>query len=105
MTKVYSAPHALILGNLRNALLTEGIESEVRTPFLGAARGDLPATECWSELWVVNDKDVERALEVIHEILEPGDQPAPSWKCRACGEEIEGQFEACWKCGSERPPR
>jgi len=65
MTKVYSAQSALTVGNLRNLLLSEGIESEVRIPFLAAAGGDLPITECWSQLWIVNDEDLDRAMKLI----------------------------------------
>jgi hypothetical protein len=25
------------------------------------------------------------------------------WHCPRCGEEIEGQFYACWQCGTQRP--
>jgi hypothetical protein len=103
VTKVYSAQNALTVGNLRNLLLREGIESEVRTPFLAAATGDLPVTECWSQLWIVNDEDLERAMRLINGALEPGTETYASWKCSQCGEEIEGQFEACWHCGSSRP--
>ena len=71
MTKVHSAPHPFVLENLRNVLQVEGIASEVRTPFLGAARGDIPATECWSELWVLDDQEAERALGIIRSALEP----------------------------------
>jgi Putative prokaryotic signal transducing protein len=102
MIKIHSAPHPFALENLRNVLQLEGIESEVRTPFLGAARGDLPATECWSELWVVNDQDAERASTVIASALAPAEQAEAPWKCRSCGEEVEGQFGACWQCGSVR---
>jgi hypothetical protein len=100
LTKIYSAPHALVLGNLRNALLAEGIESEIRTPFLGAARGDLPFTECWSELWVLDDALAGRASAIIHRSLETSEPDSPAWKCPRCGEEIEGQFAACWQCGA-----
>jgi predicted RNA-binding Zn-ribbon protein involved in translation (DUF1610 family) len=31
------------------------------------------------------------------------DQSAASWACPGCGEQIEGQFDACWKCGGARP--
>jgi hypothetical protein len=102
MTKVYSAQSALTVGNLRNLLLTEGIESEVRIPFLAAAGGDLPMTECWPQLWIVNDEDLDRAMRLIHGAREPGRETYPSWKCLRCGEEIEGQFGACWQCGAPR---
>lgn len=103
VTRVYSAQSALTVGNLRNLLVREGIESEVRIPFLAAASGDLPMTECWSELWILDDGDLERAMKLINASLEPGTQAYASWKCAECGEEVEGQFEACWNCGSSRP--
>jgi hypothetical protein len=102
VTKVHSAPHPFELENLRNLLQAEGIASEVRTPFLGAARGDIPATECWSELWIVDDAEVGRAMGLIRAAREPADQTGPPWKCGACGEENEPQFDACWQCGSAR---
>ena len=102
MTKIHSAPHPFVLDNLKNVLQVEGIASEVRTPFLGAARGDLPATECWSELWVLDDADVEKARVVIQSALQPAETTEASWKCRNCGETSEGQFGACWQCGTAR---
>ena len=102
MTKVHSAPHPFALENLRNVLQLEGIASEVKTPFLGAARGDIPSTECWSELWILDDGEVERALGVIRSALEPPEEAGALWKCKNCGEESEQQFGACWKCGAAR---
>ncbi len=102
MTKVHSAPHPLVIENLRNILQVEGIASEVRTPFLGAARGDIPSTECWSELWVLDDADAEKAKEIIRSSLEPFQPVQARWTCRGCGEEIEAQFGACWQCGTAR---
>lgn len=103
--KVHSAPHPFVLENLRNVLELEGIPSEVRTPFLGAARGDLPATECWSELWILDDEQLEKSLSVIRTALEPSARTEAVWKCKNCGEESEEQFGACWQCGSARPER
>lgn len=102
MKKVHSAPHPFELENLRNVLEVEGIPSEVRTPFLGAARGDIPATECWSELWVIDDADADRALGLIRGMRESTERPSAPWKCRSCGEENEPQFDACWHCGTAR---
>lgn len=102
MKKVHEAPHHFVLEHLKNVLELEGISSEVRTPFLGAARGDIPATECWSELWVRNDEEAGRALAVIRSTQEPAEQAPPSWKCPKCGEESEAQFGTCWNCGSTR---
>ena len=32
----------------------------------------------------------------------PRPEPGPAWECPKCGEKIEGQFSACWKCGHEQ---
>jgi hypothetical protein len=102
MTKVHSAPHPFVLENLRNILEVEGIASEVRTPFLGAARGDIPSTECWSELWILDDREADKALGVIRSALEPYEQAGALWTCKRCGEKNEAQFGACWQCGTAR---
>ena len=102
MTKVHSAPHPFELENLRHLLEVEGIQSEVRTPFLGAARGDIPATECWSELWVLDDDDAARARDLIRTAGEPSGPAGTIWTCRGCREENEPQFDACWQCGRAR---
>jgi hypothetical protein len=102
LKKVYSAQQPLILGHFRNLLVTEGIQCEVRIPFLAAAGGEVPPIECWSELWITNDEDLEKALGVINAAREGSTEPGASWKCSKCGEEIEGQFEECWQCGSAR---
>ena len=102
MIKIHSAPHPFVLENLRNILSLEGIASEVKTPFLGAARGDIPATECWSQLWVLEDGEAEKALGVIRSALEPYEREGALWKCKRCGEESEQQFGACWHCGAAR---
>jgi hypothetical protein len=100
--KIHSAPHPLVLENLRNVLELEGIASEVKTPFLGAARGDIPSTECWAELWVLDDGEADRASRIIRSALEPYDGGGATWKCGKCGEESEQQFGACWQCGTAR---
>src|SRR5215831_18019067 len=28
---------------------------------------------------------------------------APPWQCPSCGEVVEAQFQACWKCGTAKP--
>jgi hypothetical protein len=100
MTSVYSTQDLLIIGHLRNVLVNEGIRCDVRTPFLGAAKGDIPVTDCWSELRILDDEDVDRAREVIDAALAPSTVTERPWPCPKCGESIAGQFDACWQCGS-----
>lgn len=103
MKSIYTTQDLLTIGHLRNLLVHEGIACEVKTPFLAAAKGDLPVTDCWSQLWIVNEQDAPRALAVIDAALARGAEAQIPWKCPECAEEVEGQFGACWRCGSARP--
>jgi hypothetical protein len=105
MKSVYSTQDLLIIGHLRNLLVNEGIRCDVRTPFLGAAKGDVPITDCWSQLWILDDEDLEKAVGVIETALAPGGEAETPWTCSKCGESVEGQFDVCWQCGSARPDR
>jgi hypothetical protein len=51
----------------------------------------------------VNEEDFTAAQALVKTLAEAAEhsQDAP-WKCAGCGEELEGQFTACWKCGEER---
>jgi hypothetical protein len=100
--RVFSGQDVLVVASIRNVLLNAGIESEVRTPFLAAALGDIPFSECWSEVWIANDEDSERAEAVIRAVSGASVETREEWKCSTCSEEIEGQFETCWQCGAAR---
>jgi hypothetical protein len=101
MRRVYTAPDALMAGHVRGLLEQVGIRCFIRNQHLWSAMGELPPSECWPEIWV-DDGRVELAREVIASALGGGHEPGTPWRCR-CGEELEGQFSACWRCGTERP--
>ena len=53
----------------------------------------------------VSQPDFERAMQLLFPIpkLKPGGrQAAPSWQCPKCGEQVMGEFPACWSCGAPR---
>ena len=106
--KIFTARDTLEAHHVRNMLESAGIKAIVMGELLGVARGDLPMTqETLPSVWV-NEPDVDAAMNVVHDWIGPGDR-APedvmlaAWRCPNCGEEIEGQFNACWKCGMAKP--
>lgn len=48
----------------------------------------------------VPDAEADKAREILAE--GSADTTAASWVCGGCSEEIEGAFDACWKCGRDR---
>jgi len=102
MKKVYSAKDPLMVGHLRNVLAIFGIECVTRKYDLTIAAGELPPIECWPEIWVVDDDKLGRAKKILRKTLAPLASVKPPWTCNGCGEEVEGQFSECWKCGQSR---
>ncbi|OGV78629.1 MAG: hypothetical protein A3K19_31905 [Lentisphaerae bacterium RIFOXYB12_FULL_65_16] len=86
---------------LKSVLEEEDIACVVRNEHLLLAGGEVPATGCVPELWIVDDEDYLRAKEIMADCNESGTEPHASWVCPRCKETIEGQFTSCWKCGTE----
>jgi hypothetical protein len=49
----------------------------------------------------MNDDDYEKAIAIISEALNEDLSKSPDWACPGCDESVPGNFEICWKCGSE----
>jgi hypothetical protein len=102
MKRIYSAKDPLMIGHLKNVMATFGIKCITRKLDLISAAGQLPPTECWPELWVVDDDKASRARSILKKTMAPLASVKKSWTCSGCGEKIEGQFSECWNCGCDR---
>jgi len=91
-------------GLLKEILAQEGIECILRNDQLSSALGEIPFTECYPELWVVDDETFPRARTFLKSWLKSDLAISDPWLCPVCGEQIEGQFGACWSCGELREP-
>jgi hypothetical protein len=87
---------------LRSTLEGEGIACVVRNELLSVAKGDAPPTECFPELWIVEDADYSKAKEIVDDWRVSTTEPHAPWVCAHCRETSEGQFTSCWKCGKDR---
>ncbi|HEY7316378.1 MAG TPA: DUF2007 domain-containing protein [Candidatus Binatia bacterium] len=102
MKRVYTTKDPLMIGHLKNVLATFNIRCITKNYDLSSAAGELPPIECWPELWVVDDHRYDEAAAILKKTLAPLKSVKKSWQCRGCGEQIEGQFSECWKCGHSR---
>ena len=102
MTLVYTHPDPAIAALVVNGLENEGIVATIKGAALGAALGEVPPIAAWVEVWNEDDARSDDARTVVHDAT--AEVPdLPSWTCTVCGETVEGQFGACWKCGTPRP--
>jgi len=98
MKKVTSVDSVITISHYKNILISEGIPAFLRNEHLGSIIGEMPFQEVWPELWVENDLDYDRALQLIDAATIENESPSAEWRCRHCGENNEGQFAACWSC-------
>lgn len=102
MIRVYTAPSIALTAPVKDLLEGNGIPCVLRNEFLGAGRGEIPPIECWPEVWVTNDSDAERAQQLVAQATRGPDLVREPWRCRRCGEEVDGVFARCWNCGAEQ---
>jgi Putative prokaryotic signal transducing protein len=102
MRLLYSSLKLLEVHHLKNLLEVEGIRCQIKNELLSQLAGDIPFTECAPELWLLDDRDFDRARRIVSD-LGRAPRASPPWQCSGCGETLEGQFSACWRCGAPRP--
>lgn len=104
MYVIYSAPDAATVHIVKGILDQRGIRTIVRGEHLPGASGGIAPIDAWVELVVLKMQDVPEAKQVVQEVVSADVQTSEDpWTCPECGEAIEGQFGACWSCGTEKP--
>jgi hypothetical protein len=100
MEKLLSDQSVTHIGYLRSVLEEAGIACLVKNEQLAGALGEIPFIECWPELWILDDAYRQQAQRLIAAAEAPA-EAGEAWQCTNCGETVEGQFAACWQCGTE----
>ncbi len=101
MKRIYSEPSPIFIHQIKDLLEEKGIQSIIKNEFLSGGVGELPPTEVWPELWLVNQEDKVPAKKIVDEFLSSIKSNPQDWICEKCGENIQGYFNICWNCGSE----
>jgi hypothetical protein len=103
MKLVHSALNITEINIIKNMLENNGIPCLLKNEELNAMARGMP--EFFIELWVKQDGDSEKALKLITQFNQKdGTEKTGFWICGNCKEKIEGQFDSCWNCGTNRPP-
>lgn len=101
MKRVWSGATLVDTAHLKNLLEQAGIGSFIKNTYLGSAIGELPVYDSGPELWVLKETDAPRAETLLRDAMQPATTTRiDTWRCASCGESVEGQFAACWRCGS-----
>ncbi len=101
--RIYSAPVLAQVTQMRHLLEMRGIECRIQGEHRAGLGAQIGPAEAWPELWVIDPAHVEEARRVVDETLQPSASAEPDWTCPRCSEVNEGQFGACWNCGTGVP--
>jgi predicted RNA-binding Zn-ribbon protein involved in translation (DUF1610 family) len=113
MQHVYTARDAMDAHFVRGLLEQAGLRAVVQGESLQETWGGLSISDANLPTVWVEDSDVEQAVPIVQQYRETdranaddavADAPRATWACPNCGENVEVQFDRCWKCGHERPP-
>lgn len=108
IVEVYAAGDLAEAHFLHNMLADAGIEARVVGDAI-ATLGYPPGGRATPRLWVrPADEAQARQLigdwEKVHARPHFDDEPRTAWKCSACGELVEEDFDLCWNCQNPRQP-
>lgn len=105
MKRLLVSSDTALLEYLRSLLAQRGIAVYVRNATnAGSAAGELSPAVAPPELWVLDAQDHAIAERLVKETVAALAKPSGGpWRCPRCGEPLEAQFDACWRCGEPRP--
>ena len=100
MIKVFEDFNFSRVGQMQSLLESNGIRTFLKNEFGSSVVGELPFVEVVPQLFVLEEKDVDQAMELLSGEQEGG-SPSPDWTCCSCKTVVDGHFAACWNCGHE----
>jgi len=101
MIKVFENFDFSRVGQMQSLLESQGIKTFIRNQFSSSVVGELPFLEVIPQLYVLEENDLARAIELLKLDL-PVEDAGDDWVCPQCGIDVEGNFSRCWKCGTDR---
>lgn len=99
LKRAYIAADPVDAHIVRGMLEAQGLHAVVKGDIAWSARGETPLTDDTAPAVWVREEDLQSARELIESQHRAG---GSDWKCRKCGERLEGQFTQCWNCGAVR---
>lgn len=99
MKRLCRAPSLPDAHILRGILEQSGIQVRVFNENAQSGAGQLPVNEAYPELWLADEKDLERAKALVQE-FESAPRVTGTVRCPQCCEENPSNFQLCWNCNA-----
>lgn len=100
MKMVYTNESHFLVNNVKNLIEAEEIDAFLKNEFAQGALGEISPFDSWPEVWIYDDSDFDRAVEITELSLTRSKKM--DWICENCAEKNDPSFEICWKCQREK---
>lgn len=97
MIKVFEDFDYMRVGQMQSILEANDIPTFLKNQFGFGGTGELPFVETVPQLFVLQEKDEQRARQLIAE-ADKDVKENDAWVCPQCKTKIEGRFTECWNC-------
>lgn len=102
MKEVFNHQEFERVGLYQSVLDEAGIPNFIRNENSNNLITGLPSPLFTPALFVVEDSDYGKAMEILGALQDATPSQAADWRCPKCGEEVPGNFDSCWKCEAVR---
>ena len=96
MKMVYTNESHFLVNNVKNLIEAQEINTFLKNEFAQGAVGEIYAFDSWPEVWVFDDSDFDRAVEIVKS--SQNSNKTVDWICKNCSERNDPSFEICWNC-------
>jgi len=97
---VHTHPSHIVVAQARSALELGGIRCVIRNEYAAGAMGELAPIDVWPQLWILRDRDFERAALLLTQ--SSAEIEEADWHCGRCGSDSPATFDLCWRCAGDR---
>ncbi len=105
MIRFYSCENIIEAQQVLEALQQQNIKAEIVNPNLSSLTGEVPFTETWPTVWLMNAEDQYLARNIVEYLKHLRQKAYLDICCYECGEKNPGNFSSCWNCGSDLSTR
>lgn len=101
MIHLYTCENMIEAQQVLDALQQQHIKAEIVNQNLSSLTGEVPFTETWPKIWIVNVEDEFLARKILDDLKILREKSHLDIFCRKCGEKNPGNFSSCWNCDSD----
>lgn len=102
MIKVHTSYNWVIVHHMKNTLEAAGIACQIKNDQMGKQADEVLSSECWPELWIMNEEHLEEAKALVDECTTAVEKVGNQTECDHCGAELELNFSFCLLCGADK---